>query len=325
MDILKELDGARKIGISGHVRPDGDCVGSCLAMYGYLRKAMPDCELTLFLEPPSEVFSFLKYYDRIDNSFVGINDFDAYIALDAGDSERLGKAEPFFKRAKKTLCIDHHVSNPGYGDISLIEPDSSSTCEMLYRLFEKKYVDDDIATALYTGIVHDTGVFQYSNTRKATFDVVGDLVEYDFDCSKIIDDTFYKKSYVQNQILGRVLTESILFMDGRCIAGCVTRKMMNFYEARATDLEGIVNQLRVTEGVEVAIFMHELRSQEYKVSMRSNGKVDVSLIALYFGGGGHVRAAGCMMNGSYYDVINNLSLHIEKQLEEFEKNPVIKR
>lgn len=314
MNLLEELKGAKKIGISAHVRPDGDAVGSCLATYIYLKNAMPEADLTLFLQKPSDSFNILPCIDKIDTSFVGINDFDAYIALDSGSLDRLGDAEPFFRRAKKKICIDHHISNTGYGDVFLVVGDASSTCEVLYTVFDKEYIDADVATCLYTGIVHDTGVFQYSNTKKATLETVADLTEHDVDTSRIIDETFYQKTYVQNQILGRVLTESILLMDGKIIAGIVSQKMMRFYNAQATDLEGIVNQLRVTKGVEVAIFIHELKPQEYKVSMRSNGKVNVSEIAIYFGGGGHVRAAGCIMKGTYHDVLNNLSKHIETQL-----------
>ena len=314
MDILKEIGNAKKIGISGHVRPDGDCIGSCLALYNYLKNARPDLDLTLFLQPPSDVFDFLPNRDKVNITFVGINDFDVYFALDSGDVKRLGDAEPFFLGAKKTICIDHHISNIGYSDVSLVEGDASSTCEVLYEIFDKKYVDENVAVCLYTGIIHDTGVLQYSNTSKRTLDIVGELKEYNIDTSKIIDETFYQKTYVQNQILGRVLTESILIMDGKVIAGAVSQKMMRFYNAKPTDLEGIVNQLLYTKGVEVAIFVHEIRSTEYKVSMRSNGKVNVSEIAVYFGGGGHVRAAGCMMNGTYHDVINNLTEQIEKQL-----------
>lgn len=318
MDLLKEIGNGKKIGISGHVRPDGDCIGSCLALYNYLLKAIPDAELTLFLQEPSDVFDFLPNRDKLNSSFVGINDFDVYIALDSGDMKRLGDAEPFFRKAKRTICIDHHASNTGYGDACLVVGEASSTCEVLYTLMDKKYIDVDIAKCIYTGIIHDTGVLQYSNTSKQTLEVIGDLTEFDFDASKIIDETFYQKTYVQNQILGRVLTESILVLDGKIIAGSVSQKMMKFYDAKPTDLEGIVNQLLYTKGVEVAVFMHEIRSTEYKVSMRSNGKVNVADIAVYFGGGGHVRAAGCMMNGTYYDVLNNISEHIEKQLKDME-------
>lgn len=319
MDLLKEIGNGKKIGISGHVRPDGDCIGSCLALYNYLLKAIPDAELKLYLQEPSDVFDFLPNRDKLDSSFVGINDFDVYIALDSGDMKRLGDAEPFFRKAKKTICIDHHASNTGYGDACLVVGEASSTCEVLYTLMNKTLVDNDIATCIYTGIIHDTGVLQYSNTSKQTLEVIGELTEFDFDASKIIDETFYQKTYVQNQILGRVLTESILVLNGKIIAGCVSQKMMKFYDAKPTDLEGIVNQLLYTKGVEVAVFMHEIRSTEYKVSMRSNGKVNVADIAVFFGGGGHVRAAGCMMNGSYYDVLNNISEHIEKQLEAAEE------
>ena len=314
MNLLKEIGDGKKIGISGHVRPDGDCIGSCLAVYNFLLNARPDAELTLFLQEPADVFDFLPNRDKLNKTFVGINDFDVYIALDSGDTRRLGDAEPFFMKAKKSICIDHHASNAGYGDACLVVGEASSTCEVLYDVMDKEYIDDNVAVCLYTGIIHDTGVLQYSNTSKKTLEIISNLKDFKFEASKIIDDTFYTKTYVQNQLLGRVLTESILIMDKKVIAGSVSHRMMRFYDAKPTDLEGIVNQLLYTRGVEVAIFMHEIRSTEYKVSMRSNGKVNVADIAVFFGGGGHERAAGCMMNGTYHDVLNNLTEQIEKQL-----------
>ncbi len=314
MNLLEELKNKKRIGIAGHIRPDGDCVGSALAMLKYLKNAMPDAELTLFLEQPPKSFSFLWGYDAINTSFVSDQPFDAFIALDAGDSERLGGAREFFLAAPKKFCFDHHLSNTGYADINVIRPEASSTCEVLYDLFEKKYIDQDVAKALYTGIVHDTGVFQYSCMSKETFGIVGDLIGYGFDAAKIISETFYEKTYVQNQILGRALLESMLFMDQQCIASCVDKRMMDFYGVTSEDFDGIVNQLLVTKGCEVAIFMYQTGTLEFKVSMRSKGKVNVSEVARYFGGGGHARAAGCMMSGTYRDVLNNLSKHIEKQL-----------
>ncbi|MFT3985641.1 MAG: bifunctional oligoribonuclease/PAP phosphatase NrnA [Lachnospiraceae bacterium] len=318
MELLKEVGGAKTIGIAGHVHPDGDCVGSCLGLYGYLKKACPSAQITVFLEQPSEIFSFLKGYEEINTAFSDKGVSDVFIALDSGDLERLGAAKEYFLAAKKSICIDHHVSNQRFGDVSVLDVQASSTCEILFWLFEKQYMDVDIAKSLYTGIVHDTGVFRYTNMKKQSFAAVGELVEYGFDSSQIIDETFYQKTYVQNQILGRALLESILFMHGKCIASVVDMKMMGFYQVSSKDLDGIINQLRVTKGVECAIFLYETRSLEYKVSMRSNGIVNVAEIASYFGGGGHVRAAGCTMSGTYYDVLNNLSLHIESQLKEAE-------
>ena len=115
------------------------------------------------------------------------------------------------------------------------------------------------------------------------------------------------------------LLESILFIDGRCIVSAIEKRTLDFYHADARDLEGIVSQLNQTKGVECTIFMYQTGVLEYKVSLRSKGKVDVSEIAVFFGGGGHMRAAGCTMNGTFYDVVNNLSLHIEEQLKRPEK------
>ena len=315
-NLLKEIGNPDTIGITGHVRPDGDCVGAVLGMYAYLSNVYKDAKIRVFLEKPAEMYSFLRGYDQIDESFAYPGQFDVFICLDSGDIDRIEKADKLFLGARKSICIDHHVSNSGFGDVFHVEPEASSTCEILTRLFEDEYMDTDVAKALYTGIAHDTGVFRYSCTGPDTFIALSKLVKYDFDGSKITDETFYQKTYMQNQLLGRSLLESILFMDGKCIASSIDRRAMDFYGATGKDLDGIVNQLQITKGVEVAIFMHEIGTLEYKVSLRSNGKVNVADVASYFGGGGHVRAAGCTMNGTFYDVLNNLSLHIEKQLKD---------
>ena len=319
MNLLKEAGTPKTIGITGHIRPDGDCVGAVFGTYAYLKNIYKDADIRIFLEQPPAIYSFLKGYDKVDTTFAYPGQFDVFIALDSADIGRIGDADKLFLGAKKSILIDHHISNNGFGDVFCVEPEASSTCEILTRLFEDEYMDVDVAKALYTGIAHDTGVFRYSCTGPDTFAALQKLVAYDFDGSKITDETFYQKTYVQNQLLGRTLLESILFMDGRCIAGYIDRKAMEFYEAESSDFEGIVNQLQMTKGVEVAIFMYETGTLEFKVSMRSNGKVNVAEVASYFGGGGHVRAAGCNMNGTFHDVLNNLSLHIEKQLESFDQ------
>ena len=315
LDLIKETEHAASIGIIGHIRPDGDCVGSCLSLLNYLNNVYKDTDkrITVFLEQPSAIYSYLKGYDAIDSAY-RYRELDVCFSLDASTLDRLGDGVKLFQNAKRTICIDHHVSNPGFAQLNHIEPDASSTAEVLATLYQDAYMDAEVAQAIFTGIVHDSGVFQYSCMGRRSFEIVGKLCDYDFDRTRIIDETFYEKTYVQNQILGRTLLESILFMDGKCIAGSVNRKVMDFYKVEPKDLDGIVNQLRVTKGVEVAIFLYELHSLEYKVSMRSNGRVDVAKIADLFGGGGHVRAAGCTMNGTVYDVLNNLSREIEKQL-----------
>ncbi len=315
MNLLKEIGKVKSIAIAGHIRPDGDCISSTLALSGYLKNALSGVKITVFTQDnPPTIFSYLEGYDEMNLTYSPKEKYDVFFALDVSSLDRLGEAKYFFDEADKTICIDHHETNPGIADVNVIESAASSTCEVLFPLFEKKYITDKVAECLFTGIVHDSGVFQYSNMSRKSFNIVGELVEYDFDGPKIIQDTFYVKSYVQNQILGRALLESILFMDGRCIVSMVDRKMMDFYEVLPKHLEGIVNQLKNTRGVEVAIFMYEMGTQRYKVSMRSNGAVNVATVATVFGGGGHERAAGVEMNGTYYDVINALSKEIEKQL-----------
>lgn len=314
MDLLKECDNAKRIGIGGHVRPDGDCVGAVLSLRMYLLKCLPDAVVKVFLEPPAEIFRELKGFDEIDSSFPQEAPFDVFFALDCG-AERLGDAEKYFEAAGKRINIDHHVSNPGTGDVVEIRPEIGSTCEVLFDLMDPEKLDMELARALYTGIIHDTGVFQYSNTTPATMEKAAKLISYGFDFPRLIQETFYQRTYLQAQIMGRALMESIRFMHNSCIVSVLDRKTMDFYNVDSRDLEGIVNQLRNIEGISCAIFMYQTDVQEYRVSLRSDEKVNVAEVAAYFGGGGHARAAGCTMRGNFYDCVNNLSLHISKQLE----------
>lgn len=317
-NIIEWIGNAKTVGISGHIRPDGDCIGACLALYAYLKKECPDKQVDVYLEEPLKKFAFLKYSKEVNNDYPDDRQYDVFIALDCGDAARLGEAKKYFQKAAETICIDHHISNEKFARKNLIEPDASSTCEVLYTVLEEEKIDKAVAEALYVGIIHDSGVFKYTCTSKRTMEIAGILMEKGVPFDKIIDETFYQKSYIQNQILGRCLLESIMVLDGRCIVSAISQKTLEFYGAASKDLDGVIDQLRITKGVEVAILIHEIDTQQYKVSMRANGDVDVSKIAIYFGGGGHKKAAGCTLNGSYYDVINNLTKLIEEQLNAME-------
>lgn len=314
--IANELKGINTVAIAGHVRPDGDCVGSCMGLYLYLKENYPDIAADVYLEQPGAQFSFLFCFEEIKTVYQTGKVYDLLITLDVSDKNRIGVAEEAYETAKKRVCIDHHISNRGLGDINEIRPDASSTCEVLYTLLEEEKVSKAVAEAIYTGMVHDTGVFQYSCTSPETMRIAAKLMEKGIPFTKIVEESFYEKTYVQNQILGRCLMESILLMDGKCVIGVVKKKMMDFYHVEPKDLDGIVQQLRIIKGVEVAIFIYEVKPQEFKVSLRSKGKVNVNEVASYFGGGGHVLAAGCTFHGSVYDVMNNLLEIIEKQLVE---------
>lgn len=314
--ITEEVRNAGSIAVSGHIRPDGDCVGSVMGLYLYLKKELPEAEVDVYLEKPAEIFDCISHIEDIKSEFNNVDTgkiYDVFIVLDCAD-DRLGEVRVLYEKARKKINIDHHISNPGCGDVRIVEPERSSTAELLYDLMDPAALDEEIAKALYIGIIHDTGVLRYSNTAPHTLQVVSELIKFGFDFSKIIDDTFYEKTYVQTQIMGRAILESVRFMHDKCIVSMVSRRMMDFYQVTPQDLDGIVNQLLAVKGVECAIFMYEIRTLEYKISMRSKGRVDVAGVAMRFGGGGHVRAAGCTMNGTYHDNINNLAIGIAEQL-----------
>ena len=312
INLLEECKAAKRIGISGHVRPDGDCVGAVLALQLYLKKCLPQAVVKVFLEKPPVIFNEIKGFDEIETEFPEEETFDVFFVLDT-DAERLGGAEKYFRAAGRRINIDHHLRESGSGDVNYIVPQVGSTCELIYDMVEEQ-LDPDIALALYIGIIHDTGVFQYSCTSPDTLKKAADLISFGIDFPRIILETFYQKTYIQTQIMGRALMESIRFLEGRCIVSSVDKKTMEFYGAETSDLDGIVNQLKNIKGVDCAIFMYQTDILEYKISLRSSEKVNVAQVASFFGGGGHARAAGCTMKGTFHDCVNNLSLHIEKQL-----------
>ena len=245
----------------------------------------------------------------------GEKEYDLFVTCDVSAKDRLAIAAPYFDSAKKTACIDHHVSNICFAQDNYFVPDASSTSELVYNLIDKDKITKEIAEALYLGIVHDTGVFQYSCAGPSTFRAAAELLETGIDAADLIMDTFYEKSYARMQIFGRALVESFLFMEGKCIVSYIRKKVMDFYGVKPKDLDGIVSQLRNTRGVEVAIFMYELDQNVFKVSLRSGNEVDVSKIAGYFGGGGHEKASGVTMTGTPQDILNNLAERIDEQLK----------
>lgn len=314
--VLSELlSGKKTVALGGHIRPDGDCVGSCMGLYLYLKEQYPQIQADVYLEYIPSAYRFIQDTDVVRHELGEVRVYDLFISLDCGDKERLGFSAPLFSRAVQTLCIDHHVSNRAFADINEVVPEASSTSELIYRLLEKDKISCPCAEALYMGIAHDTGVFRYSCTAPETMEAAAELLRKGINGNEIIEKTFYEKTYIQNQILGMALLESILILNKQCIVSWITKKNMAFFEAGPEDMDGIVSQLKQTKDIEVAIFLYETDTHTFKVSLRSKDKVDVSKVASYFGGGGHVRAAGFTMAGTVHDVINNVSHQLALQLD----------
>lgn len=287
-----------------------------MGMYLYLQEQYPQIQTDLYLESVRPDFMFLKHIGEHKETCPTDIVYDLFITIDVSTMDRIGVAGAAFINAKKTLCIDHHVSNLGFAMENHILPNASSASEVVFDMLEEEKVTKEVAEALYLGIVHDSGVFQYSSTSSHTMEIAGKLMDKGIDFTRIVEETFYQKTYAQQQILGRTLVESIRLLDGACIVGVLSKELMDLYGVTKQDLDGIVSQLRLTKDVEVAIFLYEIGMQEYKVSLRSKSYVDVNAVAKQFGGGGHVRAAGCTMNGRPYDVVNSLTFYIEKMLKE---------
>lgn len=308
------LERANTVAIAGHIRPDGDCVGSCLATYNYIKNFYPHISVDLYLEPIPNIFKFLKYSEEIIHDCTAIKSYDLFIAQDCGDASRLGEAICYFETAKTTVCIDHHISNQSFADENYIFPEASSASELVFELLPKERITKEIAECIYTGIVHDTGVFQYSCTSKRTMETAGFLMECGIDYPKIIDETFYTKTYNQNRIMGLALLKSRLYLEGKCICSVITEKEMKEYDVLPKHLDGIVSQLRVTKDVEVAVFLYETQEGTFKVSTRSARYADLSKVAVKYGGGGHQRAAGFSMQGNIEQIIEQIIAEIAQIL-----------
>lgn len=323
MEHLEEqLVGVHSVAVAGHTKPDGDCIGSSLAVFNYLKAYHPKIKVGLYLEPIPNIFKFLTNSDEITSDFDRSDYFDHFepidllIVLDCGDAGRLGKAAGLIQHAKRMICIDHHISNSGFGDESYIMPQASSTSELVFDLLPKERITKQIAECIYAGIIHDTGLFQYSCTSPKTMRTAALLMETGIDFSDIVDKTYVQKTYEQNHILARAIENSRLHLDGACISSIITLEDMEACHVLPKHLEGISAHMRSTKGVEAAVFFYQKDENEYKISLRSSSDaVNVAEIAKCYGGGGHVRAAGASTADKPEECLEQILGQVEMQLK----------
>lgn len=315
MNISEFLVGVSSVAIAGHMHPDGDCIGSCLGLYTYLKENYPELQLRVYLESPKEEFTFLAGTEEIMTEYDGSEIPDLLILNDISSIDRIGVAGECVKQAKKTLCFDHHRTNEAAFTWKFNDPEASSASEVVWRFLDPAKVSKQCAEALYLGIVHDTGVFQYACTSPETMRVAASLMEKGLDYSRIIDETFYQKTWAQNHMLGVVLADCQLHLGGFVISAVVSQEMMRENGTGPKDLDGIVAQMRNTAGVDTAIFIYETVEGAWKVSLRSRKITDVSVIAKSFGGGGHIRAAGCTVQGKPEEILETILGKIAAQTE----------
>ena len=314
IDLTGAVKSVQTVMIAGHVNPDGDCVGSCMGLWLYIRDNYPQVKADVRLEAIPEVYRVLEGTEAVLTAYDEEKQYDLFVALDVSDKKRLGQAVKYFETAKHTICVDHHVSNDGFADENLIVPDASSACEVLTGLLDMDCISKAAAEALYTGIICDSGVFKYSSTSHHTMDIAGRLMEKGINAQHLIDGIFYQKTYKQNLLLAKCLLASKQFLDGKMIMSVASRQIMESLDAGHEDLEGIIDQLRLTKGTEVAVLVSWNPDGIYKYSMRSIDWVDVSRIAGHFGGGGHIRAAGFSSKDDVETVCGQLIDMVKEQL-----------
>ena len=305
---------AKTIGIAGHVRPDGDCMGSCMSLYNYLKKNRPDLDVRVFLEFVDKSSILLKIQTRLSQQDMTVLNLICLYSLDTASLDRLGLNLPFYENAKRTACIDHHASNDGYADYNYILPKASSASEVLYDLLDEDLIDKSIAEPMYMGIAHDSGVFRFQSTTPKTMRIAANMIEKGVNVNMILEETFFRKTYNQMMVTAKIQSEAVLALDGKCIYGYCTSEMMEEYGVTTKDLDAVVASIRNVDGVEVAMFLYQLSEDSYKVSLRSKNYVDVSKIAVENGGGGHVRAAGAEIHGELNDIINKLLNRIKQDI-----------
>jgi len=313
-NIKKEIMASNSIVILTHENPDGDAVGSSLGLMHALKKIGK--KVDVIIPSLNKMYEILPGYEEIRNVVDEDFNYDLCIALDSSDLERLHICKEIFEKAKHTMVIDHHITNQNFGDVNYVNAVASSTCQNLIVIlgYLDITINKDIAACLYAGILTDTGGFRY-NVQIETFEFVAMLLETGIDIAKIYRNLFDITTLPRTKILGKAIERLELVSNGRIAFTYITKEDEIKYELTDGDHEGIVNYGRNIENVEVSIFVREV-NDKYKVSLRSNEYVNVSLIATKFGGGGHMKASGLSSDMSFDILKQTLISEIEKQLIE---------
>lgn len=299
----------RRFAILSHVRPDGDAIGSQIALALSLKQSGK--EIRVWNEDGMlEKYSFVPCAEILTRPPTAPEDFDVAVALDTAIQSRLGNALPAIRSAQVWINIDHHQSNPRYGDLVYVDPSAPATGEIVFELIKSQgfALNREIAENLYVAISTDTGSFQYPNTTARTFEIAAELIRNGVDVGRVSQQLY--ENYPRRRIeLLRTLLETMRFApNGRVAWFSLNLTIAGRLAVTPEDNEGLIDHLRAVRGVVVAIFFEELIDGKVRVSMRSkSANVDVSVICQKFGGGGHPAAAGARVRGTLAEVEKNVT------------------
>lgn len=316
-DILDKIKQSKTIAILTHESPDGDAVGSSLAMKLIVEEINKEANIDVIIPEYSRLFKFLPRAEEIKEESV-VEKYDLAISVDCADFKRLA-GNKYFENSKSTIVIDHHGSNKMYGDLNYVNPVSPACCEVIAGMLKYYEINitRDIGTCLMTGIITDTGGFRHSGITPETFEFTADLIRLGVDIPDIYKRTLRTKTRANFELTKRIMDRLEILESGRVTFTYMTQKDEKEVMAEPGDHEGLVDIGMDIEGVEVSIFIRQKENEEaYKISMRSGtDSINVSDICLMFGGGGHPRAAGALIQGDIEQVKEKVLNEVRKVLK----------
>ena len=299
--------------IVSHLSPDGDALGSVIALGLALKKLNKKVDYDM---DPSieEKFKFLPEFKNLSHNMLD-KQYEIGIALDCSDVHHLYN-ETILKKCNTIINIDHHINNQNYGNMNYINAKAGATGEIIYEIIKSLDVelDSNISKALYTAIVTDTGSFKYSNVTSKTHYIISKLLKFPIDAWKINKKLFDEHTKSKIFLMERAIHNLRFLLEGKLAIIVITQSDLEDTGSSSEEIEGMINIGRDIIGVEVAILLKEKQKNEFKISFRSNEYVDVGEIALKLGGGGHGRASGCTMFGKVDEIISSLKIMVEEKL-----------
>lgn len=323
MDIVKQLapefekavKSASSVLIGSHLNPDGDALGSALAVSHYLDGLGISNEVICHHMPPRNL-RFIPGVNRIRQT-PKEERYDLGIVVDLDSLERLGSTEPFFATCDRTIFVDHHVPHDAPGDIRIVDTAAPATAVILTRLFMELGIEitPDLATCLITGIVTDTGSFRFRNTTAESLSLAAKLLEQGGNITLVSEQVFQSKPISSARLLGYTLERMSLACDDRLCWSVLSNEDFEQNHAVDEDTEGFVNELLTIETVQISAIFREPKRGKVRCSIRSRGEYDVAAVARIFGGGGHRNAAGCTFDGPIDEAVEKLITELKNCLE----------
>ncbi|KNY24920.1 DHH family phosphoesterase [Pseudobacteroides cellulosolvens] len=315
VEIISVIKDCNSIAILPHVQADGDAWGSCLALGTALKKLNKSVKI-ISEEIIPRIYNFLPLEDSLIYDENAHYHFDLVIALDTGDTGRLGNRIKVFGSTENTVNIDHHGTNTGFARYNYLDAEAAATGEIVYELINilNVEIDTNMATCLYVAIATDTGCFKFNNTTSKTHEIVSALVKKGVNVAEVAQRVFDSTTKERVMLMGYAINTLELFEEGRLAFISITNEMIKAASAKEEDCDGIVNIGRNIEGVESSVVIREKSQGEYKVNLRSKSYLDVGQVAFKFGGGGHKMAAGCTIKGDMDSVKKSVYEELKRLL-----------